>query len=117
MDREAVLRRTYDAFNARDIDAVLAHLSDDVDWPTAWVGGWVHGHAGVREYWERQWREIDPHVSPVAFADRPGGRVAVTVDAVVRDRDGRIMSEGRVTHVYSFEGDVVTRMDVEGAQG
>ena len=108
-----MLRRVYDAFNAREIDAVLAHLSDDVDWPNAWEGGRVRGHAGVREYWERQWREIDPKVSPVAFAERSGGRVAVTVDALVRDREGRVLSEGRVLHVYTFDGDLVARMDVE----
>jgi hypothetical protein len=116
MDHEAVLRRVYDAFNARDIDAVLARLSDDVDWPNAWEGGRVSGHAGVREYWERQWREIDPQVTPVAFTERPDGRVAVTVDAVVRDREGLVLSEGRVLHVYAFDGDAVTRMDVEEAE-
>jgi ketosteroid isomerase-like protein len=29
----------YEAFNRRDIDGVLAMMSDDVDWPSAWKGG------------------------------------------------------------------------------
>ena len=118
MDREALLRRTYDAFNARVIDAVLAGVTADVDWPNAWEGGRLAGPDGMREYWERQWREIDPHVEPVAFAERSDGRVEVTVEAVVRDRAGRLLSEGRVLHVYTFDGDLVSRMDVEEvAQG
>jgi hypothetical protein len=35
------LRATYAAFNARDIDAVLAQMTADVDWPNAWEGGHV----------------------------------------------------------------------------
>ena len=31
-----VLRALYDAFNARDLDRLLAALAEDVDWPAAW---------------------------------------------------------------------------------
>jgi hypothetical protein len=41
----------YEAFNARDIDAVLLQMGEDVDWPNAWEGGRVHGHGSIR------WRE------------------------------------------------------------
>jgi hypothetical protein len=42
------LRATYVAFNARDIDAVLAQMTADVDWPNAWEGGRVQGRDAVR---------------------------------------------------------------------
>jgi ketosteroid isomerase-like protein len=116
VDREALLRRIYAAFNARDIDAVLAAMADDVDWPNAWEGGRVRGHAGVREYWSRQWEAIDPHVLPTGFSERPDGRVAVEVDQVVRDPQGRLIAQGHVVHVYAFDGDLVARMDVEEAE-
>src|SRR5829696_900303 len=81
-DHEALLRRTYDAFNARDIDAALAVMHPDVDWPNAWEGGRVNGHDEVRDYWTRQWAEIHPTVEPTAIAPPgPDGRVAVTVHA------------------------------------
>ena len=57
---EQTLRSLYQAFNKRDIDAVLAAMSEDVDWPNAWEGGRVHGKQAVRAYWTRQWQEIDP---------------------------------------------------------
>ena len=79
-DHEALLRKTYAAFNARDIDAVLATMHPDVDWPNAWEGGRVHGHGAVRGYWTRQWAEIDPTVEPTDIAPPDAdGRVAVTV--------------------------------------
>jgi hypothetical protein len=117
MGREERLRATYDAFNARDIEGVLRQLTDDVDWPNAWEGGRVHGHAGVRDYWTRQWAAIDPTVEPVGFATRPDGSIAVEVRQATRDLDGALLAEGRVLHVYTFRDDLVERMDVEELPG
>jgi ketosteroid isomerase-like protein len=114
-DAEALLRRTYDAFNARDVDAVIATMRDDVDWPNAWEGGRVHGRDAVRDYWARQFAAIDPTVTPTAFAHRPDGRIAVTVRQVVRSPAGEVLSEGDVVHVYALRDGLVERMDVEPA--
>jgi hypothetical protein len=110
-----MLRATYAAFNARDIDAVLAEMTDDVDWPNAWKGGRVVGHDAVRDYWTRQWAEIDPTVEPVGFTERPDGTVAVQVHAVVRSPDGTLLDDRYVVHVYAFRQDLIERMDVEEA--
>jgi len=116
-DRAVTLRETYRAFNARHIDAALELMHPQVDWPNPWEGGRVVGHAAVREYWARQWAEIDPHVEPLDVYVRDDGRVAVEVQQVVRSLDGTILSDGRVTHVHTFVGDLVSRMDVEEAPG
>ena len=113
MAYERELESLYAAFNARDVDAVLAAMTDDVDWPNAWEGGRLHGKEAVRAYWTRQWAEIDPRVEPVSFARRPSGGVAVDVQQVVRARDGALLNESLVVHVYSFRGGLVARMDVE----
>ena len=113
---EQVLRSLYEAFNARDIDAVLAAMSDDVDWPNAWEGGRVRGKEAIRAYWMRQWTEIDPHVEPVAITTRADGRLAVDVNQVVRGLDGNLLSEGLVVHVYTLNGGWITNMDVEEPQ-
>jgi ketosteroid isomerase-like protein len=49
MDHLAFFQGLYAAFNRRDADAVLAMMSDDVDWPNAWKGGRVVGIAAVRD--------------------------------------------------------------------
>ena len=108
----AMLERLYERFNARDIDAVLAGLTPDVDWPNGWEGGYVHGHEAVRDYWTRQWREIDGTVTPEAFAAEPDGRIDVTVHQVVRDLDGAVMHDTTVHHVYRFRGDLVEHMEI-----
>ena len=102
----------YAAFNARDIDAVLAALAEDVDWPNAWEGGRLSGRSEVRDYWTRQFAEIDGRVEPVAIDELPDGRVSVEVQQTVRDLSGALLSEGRVRHVYTLRDGLVTRMDV-----
>lgn len=113
MEHERVLRELYDAFNARDAGAVLAAMSEDVDWPNAWEGGRVHGRAAVRGYWERQWSELDPQVEPLRSATRPDGRLAVEVRQVVRSLAGQVLSEDLVLHVYELRDGLFARMDVE----
>jgi hypothetical protein len=113
MNYERELTALYTAFNARDIDGVLDAMTDDVDWPNAWEGGRLLGKDAVRDYWTRQWAEIDPSVEPVSFARRPDGCIAVEVQQVVRALDGSLVSEARVMHVYTLRGGLVCGMDVE----
>jgi hypothetical protein len=103
--------RVYAAFNARDLDAALAEMHEDVDWPNGWQGGRVHGREAVRDYWTRQFREINSQVTPLDHTVA-GDRVAVTVHQVVKDLDGNVMSEGRTSHVYTLRDGRVARMDI-----
>jgi hypothetical protein len=113
MEHETCLRSLYVAFNARDIDAALATMTADVDWPTAWDGGRVVGHDRIRDYWERQWAEIDSSAEPIAISERPDGQVEVRVRQVGRDLAGRVLFDEEVRHVYAFRGDLVQRMTIE----
>jgi nuclear transport factor 2 (NTF2) superfamily protein len=108
----AVLEALYRDFNARDADAVLDRMTEDVEWPNGWEGGYVRGRDQVRDYWSRQWAEIDPTVTPVGFADLPDGRVDVTVHQVVRDRNGVLLSDSTVHHVYRFDAGQVVHMEI-----
>ncbi len=108
----SMLKRVYEAFNARDIDTVLASMQPDVDWPNGWEGGRVSGHSGVRDYWSRQWAVIDPRVEPVAFHDEGPDRIAVDVHAVIRDHDGKLLDDHMVQHVYSIEDGLIRSMEI-----
>ena len=111
---EQLLRRAYEAFNARDIESALALMHADVDWPNGMEGGRERGHAAVRAYWTRQFGLIDSHVEPVGFGVDDEGRVVVEVHQVVRDLDGAVLSDGRVRHVYRFRDGLVAEMQIRG---
>jgi ketosteroid isomerase-like protein len=115
-DSEQLLRRAYEAFNARDVEGALALMHSDVDWPNAIEGGRLHGHDAVRAYWADQFAAIDPRVEPLRFTSRGGGRIAVHVHQVVRALDGSPISDGRVVHLYTFRDGLVECMDIEEAE-
>lgn len=112
-DDHDLIARAYAAFNARDIDGALSAMHPDVEWANGMEGGFVHGHAAVRDYWTRQWRMIDPHVTPVAIEHAGEGRTVVHVHQVVRDLEGRVLADQLVDHVYTIEGGLVRRMCIE----
>jgi hypothetical protein len=103
----------YERFNARDVDAVLAETAPDVDWPNAWEGGRVIGHDAVRDYWRRQFNEIDPALEVIAVTAPDADRVAVRVHQVVRTLHGAVVGDGHVTHVYELRDGLIARMDVQ----
>lgn len=110
-NHEELLRGLYGAFNARDIDAALSGMRDDVIWANGMEGGNVHGRAGIREYWTRQWTLIDPRVEPMRF-DTQGDRVVADVHQVVRDMKGALFHDQMVKHTFTFDGVVVTRFEI-----
>jgi ketosteroid isomerase-like protein len=112
MNIEDLFIKTYTAFNARDIEAVLAVMHADVDWPNGWEGGRVLGHDQVRKYWTRQWKMIDPTVTPERFVIEEDGRIAVHVHQIVRDLGGNVISEGMVEHIYLIEDDLIKSMEI-----
>jgi ketosteroid isomerase-like protein len=112
MNIEDLFIKTYAAFNARDIEAVLAVMHADVDWPNGWEGGRVLGHDQVRKYWTRQWKMIDPTVTPERFVIEEDGRIAVHAHQLVRDLGGKVISEGMVEHIYLIEDGLIKSMEI-----
>ena len=112
-DEREVLNGAYQDFNARRMDAVLARMSPEVVWANGMDGGFVYGREGVREYWTRQWAQIDPHVEPVEITPDERGRWVVEVHQVVRDLAGKMLVDKIVHHAYQFTGSLIARMDIE----
>ncbi|MFB9410431.1 nuclear transport factor 2 family protein [Dactylosporangium matsuzakiense] len=107
-----LLRRTYRAFNARDIDEILATMSPQIDWPNMMDNVRAHGRDEVREYWLRQFAEIDPRVEPTGMRVEPDGRICVDVHQVVRNLAGDVLADQHVQHVYTIRDGLLERMDV-----
>jgi hypothetical protein len=107
-----LLTEAYLAFNRRDMDAVLALMSDNVDWPNAMEGTRAIGIDEVRAYWTHQWKLLDPQVEPVHIADEETGRTIVDVHQIVRDFDGQILVDQMVQHVYRIENGLIAHMEI-----
>jgi hypothetical protein len=103
VDTEQLLLRTYAAFSARDVESALTAMHPDVARPNGMEGSTVLRHRGIRAYWTRQWRMIDPSVEPMGFTSTANGRVAVEVHQVVRDLAGNIVKDPVIRHACAFE--------------
>ncbi len=110
-DAEERLRALYAAFNDRDLDRVLAATTPDVDWPNGGEGGRLHGHAELRAYWERQWRQVRARLTPLSLARQDDATVVVRVRQTFRDPTGSVLLRETVRHTFTFDGDLVARMD------
>ena len=108
-----ILIAAYGSFNARDIDAVLSLMDANVHWPNGWEGGYVEGHEAVRNYWTRQWKEVNPNVEPVSFKENAKGEIEVKVHQVVRDLRGNILADDILKHVYIIENGLIKSMKIE----
>ena len=108
-----LILKAYTGFNERNIQDVFDLMNPDVLWPKAFEGGHVQGFEAVREYWLRQWSEINPKVDPVAVTDREDGKVEVLVHQVVKSLDGTILFDGETRHIFTFADGLIQRMDIE----
>ncbi|HEX4769456.1 MAG TPA: nuclear transport factor 2 family protein [Bryobacteraceae bacterium] len=108
-----LLKYVYGRFNARDIDAVLAALDENVVWANGMEGGHVQGRDQVRSYWTRQWATMDPRVEPVAFTRGSQGEEIVEVHQIVHDIEGKLLLDRMVGHVFQIANGLITRFDIQ----
>jgi hypothetical protein len=109
---QILIAAAYSAFNRRDIDAALALMRENVDWPKASEGGRVAGKEEIRAYWTRQWAEFDPHVEPIEMTGREAGRTEVKVRQLVKNLQGGLLSDQTLVHVFTIANGLIERMDI-----
>lgn len=107
-----MIDNAYRAFNARDIEDALATMQSNVEWPNGMEGGTISGRDGVRDYWIRQWKLLNPRVDPVKIDADGRGRIVVAVHQVVRNLSDEILLDRMVEHVYCFEDGLIRSMEI-----
>ena len=110
---EALVHQAYSAFNARDVEAGVALMHAEVDWPDVPAGGFVHGRDQVRKHWREQFGQVDPHIDVARVRQTGDGRVEAEVRQVVRRLDGSGLSDDRQLHVFTIANDRIRRMEVK----
>lgn len=109
---EQIIRDSYAAFNAGDLDKAARLLSDRVEWPNQLDGGMLHGNREVVRYWKRLDR-MQPHEYEVKHcAVEKADTVVVTLIRSVKSPDGTVLSKGLVRHRYTFREGTVVRMEI-----
>ena len=107
-----LLKHLYDRFNARDMEAVLATMHQEVVWANGLEGGHVYGHEGVSNYWSRQWAMMDSRAEPTSFSIAENGSVYVELHLTARDLKGNLLFDTTVCHVFQIEDGLIRRFDI-----
>ena len=110
---EELVLKAYDAFNEREIEAGVALMDPEVDWPNVPKGGFVHGQDQVRAHWREQFGQADPRIEVAAIAQTGEGRVEASVRQIVRGLDGAELSDDRLLHVFTIANNHIRRMEVK----
>jgi hypothetical protein len=97
----------YRNFNSRHIDLVISQMATDVKWANGMIGGYVHGHKGVRDYWSRQFEILRPQVTPLEI-DIENQIVKIKVHQVVHDLEGNLLADAIVFHHFYLTGGKIT---------
>lgn len=112
MTNREIVTKAYEGFNHRDLEAVLALMSPEIDWPNAMENTRELGRDAVRAYWTRQWAMIDPRVDPIRIETDATGREVVDVHQVVRDLTGTLLADQMVRHIYRIEDGLIVHMEI-----
>lgn len=112
MKYQELIKQAYQNFNNRNIEAVFDSMSPDVRWPNSWEGGYVTGFDEIRDYWTRQWLELNPVVNPIVFRNIGENTIEVEVQQIIKDKSGKLLFEGLVRHIYSFENGLIKSMEI-----
>jgi ketosteroid isomerase-like protein len=74
LENVELAHRSIDAFNRRDLDALLALMDDDVQGfpPLASLEGDYRGHAGIRRWWESVFDNLPDFTIEVLDVRDPG---------------------------------------------
>jgi ketosteroid isomerase-like protein len=108
-----VVRRAYEVFNTRDLDAITELGHPDVEWRPylSELGGEpLHGVAAVRNYIEglaAEWEQFQ--VEPEEFRD-VGDAVLVFVRALGRGKESGVETEIHAVHVVTLRDGKIWRL-------
>ena len=112
IDPEDLLRKSYAAYNARDLPTLLSALAPDVEWGDQLEGVVIHGVEAVGAYWQRQWKALNPKVQLKPFTMATPGPGVAPLLQVLRGPHAAVISKGVLRHVAQFENRLVRNMRI-----
>ncbi len=107
----AFFQQLYSNFNNRNIDLVVSSMTQDVQWANGMDGGYVFGHAGVKEYWVRQFSMVRSHVTPIEIKNE-NEIIIIKVHQVVFDLEDQLLANDIVLHYFHLHDKKISRFDI-----
>ena len=106
------LQNLYDAFNRREIEIIISLMRPDVKWANGLAGGFVHGRDQVREYWTKQFKDIQPQLETLKFETDDNGRDIVTVHQIIKDLQGNVLADATIHQIFTVKDGLVSLYEI-----
>lgn len=110
-DHDTLIRASYAAFNAGDMEAAAACLAPDVVWPNQLDGGTINGREAVVAYWKRLAQVHRHQYEVIQCKEDVPGIVKVSLVRTVEDLAGTVLSKGLLHHRHTFRDGLVVHME------
>ena len=106
------LQNLYDAFNNREIEAIISFMRPDVKWSNGVEGGFVYGRDAVREYWINQFKDIQVELETLKFETDENNRNVVTVHQVIKDLQGNLLADTTIQQIFTIENSLISLYEI-----
>ena len=110
-DLNNFFQELYKNFNDRKIELVISNMTEDVKWANGMDGGYVYGHAAVRDYWTRQFTLVSANVTPIEI-ETGNGIVKIKIHQVVHDLNGNLLADEFVYHFFHLRGNKIAIFEI-----
>jgi ketosteroid isomerase-like protein len=106
-DNTALARRAVDAVNRKDLDALLALMDEAVESASriVTVEGGLHGHDGVRRWWEGWFGAFPDYTLEVLNSREIRDVVVLALRAATHGPGSDLPLEERIWHTSGWRGD------------
>lgn len=109
--RRSLLTRFYRSLDVQDVEAVMATLHPDADFPDQIEGGRRVGHDDLRDYWLSAFKIIRTENSLVSTRDLDGGDLEAVVTHHVTSLGGKLWHDGPSTYRFRFRDGLIAGME------
>jgi ketosteroid isomerase-like protein len=116
VDKAEFVRSIFGAWNSGDVDAFVAHLTDDVEWHPLVVsaiegdGHVFRRHDGFREFaagWANTWETWNLGIE--GFLEFGGEQILALTHVRAKGRGSGIEFDQKMGHLLEFKGDLICR--------
>ena len=106
------LQNLYDAFNKREIETIISLMRPNVKWANGVEGGFVYGRDAVRDYWNNQFKIIQPELETLKFERDENNRNIVTVHQIIKDLQGNVLADATVNQIFTIEDGLISIYEI-----
>lgn len=110
--RETIVLALYEAFDRKDVPAMVATLHPDASWHNMLGPDRLEGAEVIGRMWAEQITRFEVQVSPIALTLEADGSLLAEAYFVIRGINGRLFTEEKGTQRYRFRDGLIVWMEL-----